>query len=80
MGSYYVYLTMAVIFGHLERNVNVCVLARQKPSELPQSRKICEDHSANSHTVCPRSSYPFYVVSYYIKWVTTSWTDSMTVD
>ena len=22
-------------------------------------------------TVCPRSSYPFYVVSYYIKWVTT---------
>ena len=28
-------------------------------------------------TVCPRSSDPFYVVSYYIKWVTTSWTHSM---
>ena len=27
-------------------------------------------------TVCPRSSYPFYMVSYYIKWVTTSWTHS----
>ena len=28
-------------------------------------------------TVCPRSSDPFYIVSYYIKWVTTSWTYSM---
>ena len=26
-------------------------------------------------TVCPRSSDPFYVVNYYIKWVTTIWTD-----
>ena len=25
-------------------------------------------------TVCPGSSDPFYVVTYYIKWVTTSWT------
>ena len=25
-------------------------------------------------TVCPRSSDPFYIVSYDIKWVTTSWT------
>ena len=28
-------------------------------------------------TVCPRSSDPFYVVSYYIKLVTTSWTYSI---
>ena len=28
-------------------------------------------------TVCQRSSDPFYIVSYYIKWVTTSWTHSM---
>ena len=28
-------------------------------------------------TVCPRSSYPFYIVSHYIKWVTTSWTHNM---
>ena len=25
-------------------------------------------------TVCPRSSDPFHVANYYIKWVTTSWT------
>ena len=28
------------------------------------------------HTVCPGGSVPFYIVSYYIKWVTTSWTYS----
>ena len=28
-------------------------------------------------TVCLGSSDPFYVVSYYVKWVTTSWTHSM---
>ena len=27
-------------------------------------------------TVCPGSSYPFYVVTYYTEWVTTSWTYS----
>jgi len=26
--------------------------------------------------MCPRSSDPFYILSYYIKWVTTSWTHS----
>ena len=29
-----------------------------------------------SGTICPESSDPFYTVSYYIKWVTTSWTHS----
>ena len=24
-------------------------------------------------TVCPRSSDPFYIATYYTKWVTTSW-------
>ena len=28
-------------------------------------------------TVCPRSSDTFYIVSYYIKCVTTSWTDGI---
>ena len=28
-------------------------------------------------TVCPGSSDPFYIVSYYLKWVTTSWTHSL---
>ena len=27
-------------------------------------------------TICPRSSDPFYIVIYYIKWVTSSWTNS----
>ena len=27
-------------------------------------------------TMCPRSSYQFYIVTYYIIWVTTSWPDS----
>ena len=26
------------------------------------------------YTVCPGSSDPFYIVTYYKKWVTTSWT------
>ena len=26
------------------------------------------------HTISPRSIYPSYIVTYYIKWVTTSWT------
>ena len=30
-------------------------------------------------TVCPRSGDPFYIVSYNMKWVTTSWTYSMLV-
>ena len=28
-------------------------------------------------TICPGSSDPFYIVSYYLRWVTTSWTHSM---
>ena len=33
--------------------------------------------SVEHHTVCPRSSDPSYVVTYYIKWVNTSWTYSI---
>ena len=28
-------------------------------------------------TVFPKSSDPFYIVGYYIKWVTSSWTHSI---
>ena len=28
-------------------------------------------------TICPRSSDPFHIVTYYMKWVTTSWTYSI---
>ena len=30
-------------------------------------------------TICHRRSCPFYIVSYYIKWVITFWTDSIYV-
>ena len=34
-------------------------------------------HNKNlTHTVCPRSSDPIYILSYYTKWVTTFWTNS----
>ena len=29
--------------------------------------------SGSGYTICPRNSDPFYIVSCYIKWVTTSW-------
>ena len=28
-------------------------------------------------TICPRSSDSIYIVSYYMKWATTSWSDGM---
>ena len=34
---------------------------------------VCSN--AMPKTVCPRSSYPFYKVTYYIRWITNSWTD-----
>ena len=34
-------------------------------------------HNCEWEVVCPRSSDPFYIVTYYIRWVTTSWTQSM---
>ena len=30
-----------------------------------------------SHTLCPRSSDPFYIIISYIKWVTSSWTHNI---
>ena len=29
---------------------------------------------------CPGCNNPFYIVTYYIKWVTTSWTHSMRIE
>ena len=31
------------------------------------------------HTVCPGSSDPFYIVTYNVNWVTTSWTYSNSI-
>ena len=32
---------------------------------------------AFSDTICPGISYPYCIVTYQIKWVTTSWTHSL---
>ena len=37
--------------------------------------RACFAH-IKEHSVGPGSSYPFYIVTYYIKWITTSWTHS----
>ena len=36
-----------------------------------------EESSWPPCTKCPRGSDPFHLISYYIKWVTTSWTYRM---
>ena len=33
--------------------------------------------ASQGYTVCPRSSDSFYILTYYIKWVTISWTHSI---
>ena len=39
---------------------------------------VTEYRASIPYTACPRSSYPFHIVAYYIRWwVTTSWTDDM---
>ena len=35
------------------------------------------DKTKAYNTICPRSSDPFYTVTYYIKYVTISWTHSI---
>ena len=38
---------------------------------------LCKSKYVSGSTVCPRSSDQFNIVSYYIKWGTTSSTDCM---
>ena len=62
---------------------------KQKPSlfyklsfknNFNQEEKKNNMHSFSSKTYyMSKSSYPFYVVAYYIKWVTTSWTHSSVI-
>ena len=42
-----------------------------------QARLILDIKVNWYNTVCPRSSDPFYVATYYIKWGTASWTYSI---
>ena len=60
-----------------------CQTYKQTGRRTDNKCLTCEDDtlgkkskSQPTTTVCPRSSDPFYIVSYYKKWVTTSWTHS----
>ena len=48
--------------------------AEEKKSDLDPTLNQYEEKKYLYLTVCPRSSDPFYKVSYYIKWVSTSCT------
>ena len=52
------------------------ILKAHAPGSTMSLNEVNHSHSIN-YTVCPGSSDPFYIVTYYIKWVTTSWTHSM---
>ena len=68
-------------------NLVVCYAARDQ-HQFPVGRTnaklliiICYIFSflfINS-TICPRSSDPFHIVTYYIKWITNSWTQIMQI-
>ena len=43
-------------------------------SQNPKWLYLCTSRAPHHvHTVCQRSEDPFYKVTYYIKWITTSW-------
>ena len=55
----------------------------EKPQKLSHLQAVHEESEKEIKTpeilidtVCPRSLYPIYIVSYYMKWVKTSWTYS----
>ena len=53
------------------RVITVRVVAEESMSRLVKGNMFFR------YTVCPGSSDPFYIVSYYIQWVTTAWTHSI---
>ena len=53
----------------------VFIVQKRKMSYFPD--RIFVQILKSKHTVSPKSFDPFYIVSYYMKWVKTFWTDSM---
>ena len=55
-------------------------LTYSNPDKCFWYRRKCINSNIKSKcvccTVCPRSLYPFYIMSYYINWAKTSWTYS----
>mgnify|MGYP007023201260 CR=1 FL=1 len=82
-GIYHWILTLNFIQNFLSiRSYFVDTWTYKKPGSFSLRSSVEEFHNKWNRvwrtmgTVCPRSSYPFYLVSYYMKWVTTSWTFS----
>ena len=53
-------------------------------SEMEEDEETGDTHQENNQvtrldlfTICPRSSDPYYIVAYYIRWVNATWTFSM---
>ena len=44
-----------------------------------QMAEFKQTEEAYKILLCPRSSGPFYILTYYMKWVTTSWTDGIRI-
>ena len=53
---------------------------KEKDKELKETtareRKDMRERERVRYTICPGISDSFYIVSYYIRWVTTSWPHS----
>ena len=60
------------------RDVSATSELREETSLVSELVYCIEDQA--SVTLCPKSSNPFYIVTYGIKWVTTSWTYSIYID
>ena len=73
-GGAYIYTTLAP-HTPIPRVLAPCCV--KYSTILKTGAYITQRQFAYNNTVCPGSSDPFYIVSYYIKWVTTSWTHSI---
>ena len=62
----------------VERETEILVKMGLKPRDrnAPAKRQSMVSTERRG-TVCPGNSDSFYIVSYYITWVTTSWTHSI---
>ena len=59
-----------------ERERRMKDIYRQRERDREREREI---KNGSECTISVRSSDPFYIVTYYIKWATTSWTYSTTI-
>ena len=66
----WIWTDVSIYRDYLQRRDGRLFLSRLRQRLQPPA-------STQVSTVCPRSSDPFHIVSYYINWVTSSWTYSI---